>query len=122
MKPPSEKPRNTSIKISSVLHARCPQCHSGPIMKGIFAIYPKCKNCGYDFNPESGFYLGAMAVSYLLTAVLTIPPMIVLKVLDVDIKILIVFPFVEYLFVGTFLLYYSRVVWLHIEYPMRDQK
>jgi uncharacterized protein (DUF983 family) len=104
------------MKLSLVLRGRCPSCETGPVMKGVFAIHRRCPNCGYDFYPENGFYLGAMVVSYLLTAMLTIPPMIVLKLMNVHIVVLLAFPLVEFIFVGGFLMFYSRILWLHLEH------
>jgi uncharacterized protein (DUF983 family) len=109
---------NRGIKFGSILRARCPACHQGKITHGVWGIHPKCPVCGYNFHPESGFYLGAMAVSFLLTAILTVPPMIALKLLKVDLEVLLVFPFVEFIFVGTFLMFYSRILWLHLEYRL----
>ncbi|MFL5813622.1 MAG: hypothetical protein ACJ763_08595 [Bdellovibrionia bacterium] len=85
-------------------------------MHNVFGIHRRCKLCGHDFCPEPGFYLGAMAISFLLTAMLTIPPTIALKLLNVDIGLLLAFPFIEFVFLGSFLMVYSRVIWLHIEY------
>jgi uncharacterized protein (DUF983 family) len=106
------------FKLSSIFMARCPACHQGPVLNRVFGIHPRCSVCGHDFNPEPGFYLGAMAISFLLTALLTVPPMIALKLLNVDLVVLLVFPFVEYLVVGSFLFVYSRVCWLHLEYRL----
>jgi uncharacterized protein (DUF983 family) len=106
------------IHIGSILRARCPRCRTGRIMKNPLVIRPRCPECDYNFNPENGFYLGAMVVSYLLTAMLTVPPMIALKLMKVDATILIAFPFVEFAFVGTFLMFYSRILWLHLEHFM----
>jgi hypothetical protein len=65
--------------------------------------------------------MGAMAVGFLIAAMTTIPPMIFLKVLNVDMNILLAFPFVEFLFVGTFLVFYCRILWLHLEYRMTSR-
>jgi hypothetical protein len=59
-----------------------------------------------------------MAISFLLTAILTVPPMIILKLMDAELEVLLAFPLVEFLFVGTFLMFYSRILWLHLEYKM----
>ena len=104
------------IRLSSVLKARCPKCHEGKVLKGIIAIRPRCPSCGYNFHPEPGFYLGAMVVGYLFTAMTTIPPMIVLKILNVPILFLIAFPLLEFVFVGTFIVFYCRILWLHLEF------
>ncbi len=111
----------SKLKIMSILRARCPACHSGHVLKGVFLIRPSCLRCHYNFYPEPGFYLGAMVVGFLLTAILTVPPMIVLKVLNVDPILLVLFPFAEFIFVGTFIIFYSRILWLHLEYQMTSR-
>lgn len=103
---------------ASIIKARCPACRKGPILRGVFGLHRRCAVCNYDFYPEPGFYLGAMMVSFLLTGLLTIPPMIALKVMEADLALLVAFPFIEFAFVGSFLLIYSRVVWLYIEHRM----
>ncbi|MBY0471974.1 hypothetical protein K2X30_12480 [bacterium] len=106
------------IQLGSVLKARCPSCHKGSVLSGVITIRPKCTVCNYNFHPEPGFYLGAMMVGFLLTAMVTVPPMVFLKFMGVDRSILILFPFLEFLFVGTLIFFYSRVFWLHLEYRM----
>jgi uncharacterized protein (DUF983 family) len=109
------------MRLKSIIQARCPSCHEGPVLKNVFGVHPRCSVCGHDFNPEPGFYLGAVAISFLLTAMLTVPPMIALKLMNVDIAVLVAFPFVEFLFLGSLLLVYSRVFWLHLEYRMTSR-
>jgi len=109
------------FRVGSVLKARCPACHIGPVLGGAFTILPRCPNCDYNFFPEPGFYLGAMCVGFLLTAILTVPPLIVLKVMDVDITILLVFPFIEFLVLGSVVLFYSRILWLHLDYGVTNR-
>ena len=77
--------------------------------------------CNYNFYPEPGFFLGAMMVSYLVTAALTIPIVIALKVSGASLTTLFVAPLVWYFFLRTFLLHYSRLFWLHVEYRMTSR-
>lgn len=111
----------SSFRLGSVLTARCPACHTGRVTNGVFAIRDRCPHCDYNLHPEPGFYLGAMVVGFLLTAILTVPPMVVMKFFDVDIGLILAFPFIEFIFVGTFLMFYCRIVWLHLEYQMTDR-
>ena len=106
------------MKLKSILLARCPQCHQGQVWEHFFTIRTHCKVCQYHFYPEPGFYLGAIAISFLLTAILTIPPTIALKFFEVDTELLILFPFLEFLFLGTFLMFSCKIIWLHLEYAM----
>ena len=110
--------RNYQFRLSSILRARCPACHQGTVLHYVLAIHSKCSVCGHDFYPEPGFYLGAMMVSFFLTTLFTVPVIIALRVLEVDPIWILITPLLEYVFLGTFLLVYSRVVWLHLEYRM----
>ncbi len=111
--------KKAGIRMSSILLAKCPSCHTGKVLEG-FSIRARCPHCNYDFYPEPGFYVGAIAVGFLISAMTTIPPLIVLKILNVDINLLIAFPFAEFIFIGTFLMIYCRIIWLHLQYRMTD--
>jgi uncharacterized protein (DUF983 family) len=55
----------------ALLRLRCPRCHRGPLFShGAFSITrfdempERCPNCGQFYEPETGFYWGAMYISY----------------------------------------------------------
>jgi uncharacterized protein (DUF983 family) len=62
-------------KAYSVLANKCPHCHEGNFFKDNnpynlkvwWHMNPKCPVCGEDFKRETGFYFGAVYVSYALT-------------------------------------------------------
>ena len=63
--------------INAQLHAKCPRCRQGDIFKyplknvmKFGAMHDYCPHCGASFEPEPGFYFGAMFVSYALSVVL----------------------------------------------------
>ena len=74
--------------ISSVMRFKCPRCHEGNLFcnknvyqfKGFFKMPKECERCGQDFEPETGFYLGAMYVSYALTIALNVAIFVALLV------------------------------------------
>lgn len=56
---------------------KCPRCHKGDIFKhklmdisGFWKMNSHCPHCEVTFEPEPGFYFGAMFVSYALSVVL----------------------------------------------------
>ncbi|MBS1647427.1 MAG: DUF983 domain-containing protein [Bacteroidetes bacterium] len=59
-------------KLYSILYNKCPRCHQGhffiyknPLhLKNFDKQYNECPVCRQSFNPETGFYYGAMYVSY----------------------------------------------------------
>jgi uncharacterized ion transporter superfamily protein YfcC len=67
------------IPKSSWLYAigllKCPRCHRGDMyltptfsFKKSFDMHDKCPYCDQRFTLETGFYYGAMFISYILTA------------------------------------------------------
>ncbi len=107
---------NSPFRIRSVFLARCPSCHEGSISKGFFSVHQRCQKCKYEFHREPGFFLGAMMMGFLATAMLTIPPMIALKLAEAPLPLLLGFPFMEFAVLGPLLIVYMRVLWLHAEY------
>ena len=60
--------------IYSTIHNKCPRCHKGRIFENNFAynfkngvkMNPNCSECGLKYERETGFFYGAMYVSYAL--------------------------------------------------------
>lgn len=60
--------------IHSTVRNRCPRCHHGKIFENNFAYNLKngvkmnsgCSECGLKYERETGFFYGAMYVSYAL--------------------------------------------------------
>lgn len=58
--------------VTSILSEKCPKCREGQIFrkKDYFLQFPKmydnCPHCGFRFDREPGYFLGAMYFSYAL--------------------------------------------------------
>lgn len=62
-------------KAYSIFNFKCPRCMEGNLyetrsfsFKKSFEMYNSCPSCGQDYEPEPGFYYGAMFISYIFTA------------------------------------------------------
>lgn len=58
---------------------KCPKCGKGDLFKShpynlskLLDMYDKCPNCQEDFVVETGFYHGAMYMSYIVTCAMCI--------------------------------------------------
>jgi len=55
--------------LASALRLRCPNCHRGRVFQRFpNKVFPRCEVCGLSFIRESGYYLGGMILTYVLTA------------------------------------------------------
>lgn len=113
--------KKSKFSLMAFLRGYCPSCQKARVVEGWFTIVKRCPECSYDCHPEPGFYVGAIAVGFFVSAGSTIPPMIILKLMEVETEMIVVFPFLEFLFVGTFLIFYCRLLWLHLEYQITSK-
>lgn len=53
----------------NAVHCRCPNCREGRVFRGWpNRVLPRCPTCGLSYFRESGYYLGGMIITYMLTA------------------------------------------------------
>ncbi|OFY94699.1 MAG: hypothetical protein A3K10_14455 [Bacteroidetes bacterium RIFCSPLOWO2_12_FULL_31_6] len=107
--------------INSVLKLKCPKCRQGDLFynkkiyqfKGFFDMPKKCPKCGQDFQIETGFYYGAMYVSYALTIALIVAVFTVLIVFNIfSIELFLLLDFIVLLIALPYLFKVSRSIWI----------
>lgn len=52
--------------LGRALRLRCPDCGKGSIFRAPFCQNEACAECRTSFNPEPGFYLGAMQINIVI--------------------------------------------------------
>lgn len=62
MKPPFSQALRRGLRF------RCPNCGEGRVFASFFKMRDECEVCGLSFQPESGYYAGAMYLDYALSA------------------------------------------------------
>ncbi|MCB0636174.1 MAG: DUF983 domain-containing protein [Lewinella sp.] len=109
-------------KAYSILNLTCPRCHEASMwytgsfsFKKSFDMKPVCDHCGQNLEPEPGFYYGAMFISYIFTAWLSIFFVIFFHwVLDLSLEVsfVLLILFMAFCFVYFFRL--ARSIWINI--------
>jgi uncharacterized protein (DUF983 family) len=107
------------------LTKRCPLCGSGHLFDGWFRMKERCPGCGYKFEREEGFFLGAytinLAIAEGLLLILAVIPLIVLlnanpgmsygPILVIGLVAAVLAPLIFYPF--------SRTIWSAIDLVLR---
>ena len=71
-------------RIINAWNYRCPRCRRHPLFKEPFEfgnpldMHVKCGVCGQNFEPEPGYYYGAMFISYAISVFLLLPAALLL--------------------------------------------
>ena len=104
-------------RVLAILAQRCPRCLVGRVWRGFVSMNPTCPECGLIFERESGYFAGAMVVSYVLAVPILAGIVLALIMLArLDAVVALIIGNTAYLVLVPFIFRYSRVVWLHIDW------
>jgi hypothetical protein len=110
-------------KSYSVLFNKCPKCHKGDVfkvknpysLKNMFNMFDHCEHCQLKYERETGFFYGAMYVSYALTSGwFLLWFLLYLTVLDWDTFYFALFVTVTIILLSPLVLRLSRLIWLNL--------
>ena len=122
---PTHPPPSRLRMIGRGLLKRCPLCGTGRLFTGWFTMKERCPGCGYLFEREEGFFLGAyvinLGIAQGLVILLAVVPLIVRLASDPDASIL---PFIVGGVVGAVVapvvLYpWSKTIWTAFDLILR---
>jgi uncharacterized protein (DUF983 family) len=117
-------------KSLAILSMKCPRCYEGDLfinhspfpLSQLHKMPDHCKACGLKFNPEPGFYTGAMYVSYAINIGLFIMSFFVLYIgLKMDVVSFLLIYGISLLLLSPFLFRYSRTLFLYLFYDYKPQ-
>lgn len=114
--------------VSKVIKGTCPNCgktkvfatSGNPLLFRMPKMKPKCEVCHYSFLRETGFYFGAMYMSYALSVAEMVAVFVIGLIFDLN-------PF--QMFIGVVLLVFllstfnfklARLMWLNLFYKEED--
>lgn len=115
--------------ISSIYTCKCPKCRRGDLFAGnklyqpkqLFNMHKHCSECGQSFEPEPGFYFGAMFISYAFNTALFILVWVIYSNLtdNFSIAILLAIMGISALLFLPLFYRWSRSIWISIFVPFQ---
>lgn len=117
--------------INSVIKFKCPRCRKGNMFpEGTLFSFNKfdkmhrqCAHCGLSFEPEPGYYFGAMFISYALNAALFIAIWLMMTYVKEDVSLfwIIGVIIVMSIILLPFIFRLSRSLWISLFIAYRGQ-
>jgi len=114
-------------RLKSIFASKCPSCGKGhlfhtrnPYSFKFTKMHRRCQNCNLDFEPELGFYYGAMYVSYALITAVTITTFFVCRFLGYGVNVMIAVNIIALLLMIPIIFRFSRVIWLNFFVKIPD--
>lgn len=107
----------------SIFYSKCSRCNVGNLyednnpyhLSKLGKMKTQCDCCGQKFEPETGFYYGAMYVSYGLSiAVMFVPAAILYFGFNASFEVLLAMILTIYVVTFPLLFRWSRNIWLNI--------
>jgi uncharacterized protein (DUF983 family) len=100
----------------------CPKCRKGPMFRGrlwrgSLAMHERCPVCGLKFERETGYFVGALYFSFLLS----VPGCLLIFWLiwhwsGWSVDLAMVAAFLAYLPAASVTMRWARVLWLHMDW------
>ncbi len=108
--------------LKKIWSAKCPKCGQGRVFvsKGNVFLFKapkmnaKCECCGYNYEKEPGYFIGAMYVSYALTIAEMVALFLFFKVASLPMDNLIYFIMGVIFLLWPFNFRVSRLVWMNL--------
>jgi len=109
--------------LSSILKAKCPRCREGNmfVAKNAYSrnfdkMHANCPCCGQTFEPEPGYYYGAMYISFGLSTGIFLTVVFALYFLVEEITTIMVLISVVVIVIGLLPVMFrlSRAIWIYI--------
>jgi uncharacterized protein (DUF983 family) len=108
--------------LGRALLRRCPRCGGKGWFRGWFAKEERCRTCGYRYERQPGFLLGALTINTIVTfgllalvllvgSILSYPDIAVVPILITALAVAILVPIVFYPF--------SYTIWAAVDLAMR---
>ena len=76
---------SNKLLFKAIRHTKCPRCHKGNLfitsafkLNGFYKMHRHCSVCEQTFEPEPGFYFGAMFISYGMLVIMSIVTWLIL--------------------------------------------
>lgn len=78
-------------------------------------MHETCPVCGLKFERESGYYLNAMFIAYVLGFLVLAPTTLILYLLGASPELFLIVVIAELALLWPLIFRYSRVIWLHMD-------
>jgi len=102
-------------RLLAILRCRCPICLKGRVFHSLLGTNKDCPNCGIHFERETGYFLNAMFIAYVIGFIILAPTMLYLYLKQVSNLVFTIVVTAELLLLWPWVFRYSRVLWLHAD-------
>lgn len=109
------------LDIAALIKGLCPRCRTGSVfpntLLGVIGLMnQQCPHCGLVFLRETGYFLGAMYVSYGFGVLTVLPVGVFLAVVPAwPLAVVLLVVVLQTLISMPFFLRFSRLIWLHVD-------
>jgi uncharacterized protein (DUF983 family) len=119
----STKRPGWGLMLARALVRHCPRCGQGKLFRRWFTMVPTCPKCGYRFEREEGFALGASVMSLVIGQIVAVAFLIVSLVLtmpDPPVVRLVIMGVAVVLLTGLFIQPFTKTLWAAVDMLMHQ--
>jgi len=108
--------------LNGVFKNLCPKCRSGRVFASGLEMNESCPECGYTLQRGSGYFVMSWFINYILSGFIVMPVFLALVILRFSYPVFIGLPLLLLLLLQPFMIRFSRLLWIHMDYQVEQSK
>ena len=111
----SESTNSSPSRLGAIILQRCPVCLEGPVFRSFLGMNSDCPNCGIHYERETGYFLNAMFVAYVIGFLIFAPLALFLYFQQASALWFSIIMLGLLFLLWPVIFRYSRVIWMHVD-------
>ena len=107
--------------LAALLAPRCPVCRRGAVFCGWLELHPTCPGCGLRFERESGDFLVAVLIGYMVGIAVLVPVCVLLFWQSAAVTTVLAVLCGTSLILAPVIHRYARVLWLYVDQQLHPR-
>jgi len=102
--------------IRGVCANQCPRCRVGSVFLGFYSMNALCPHCGFKFEKEPGYFMGAVFAGYIIVFFSLLPTIVFgLLIKELSLSEMIFVGVSQILIMHPLLFRFSKLIWLYLD-------
>jgi uncharacterized protein (DUF983 family) len=112
-----ETKKSVGWALNGIVQNHCPRCARTPVFHHLVMMNRKCSSCGYVYERENGYFLGAMVIGYALSAFSAVPTLIAgFWVYHAELLPVTALACVQVIVLSPVIFRFARLAWIYLDF------
>ncbi len=104
------------MRLKAAIKGKCSTCLEGEIFHSFMGMNEHCPQCGIKFERETGYFMMAIFLGYILSVVIVVPVLLILYLtIQPTVVGYAIAGVITLTIAAPWIFRYGRILWLHLD-------